>query len=84
MLHGRARTAAIAATITLALLIGFSRLTLGVHYVSDVLGGYILGAAWLIGSVAAFETWRADRGRRTTAPLAEGVEPEEAKELVAT
>ena len=49
------------------------------HFVSDVLGGYVLGAAWLIGSVAAFEIWREERGKRTTAPLAEGVEPEEAK-----
>lgn len=27
--------------------IGFSRLYLGAHYLSDVLGGYILGAFWL-------------------------------------
>ena len=35
------------------LAIGFSRLSLGVHFISDVLGGYVLGAAWLAGSVAA-------------------------------
>lgn len=28
-------------------LIGFSRLYLGVHYLSDVLGGYLAGGAWL-------------------------------------
>ncbi len=82
MLHGRARTAAIAATATLILAIGFSRLTLGVHFVSDVLGGYALGAAWLIASVAAFEIWREERGRRPTRPLEEGVEPEEARDLI--
>jgi undecaprenyl-diphosphatase len=63
--------------------IGFSRLALGVHFVSDVLGGYVLGAAWLIGSVAAFEIWREDRGRRPTHPLTEGVEPEETKAAAA-
>lgn len=69
---------AIGATVLLVLAIGFSRLALGVHFVSDVLGGYVLGAAWLIGSVAAFEIWREERGRRHTDPLAEGIEPEEA------
>ena len=52
----------------LILLIGFSRLSLGVHFVRDVLGGYALGAAWLAASVAAFEIWREERGRRPTRP----------------
>jgi membrane-associated phospholipid phosphatase len=84
LVEGRRRTAAVAATISVILLIGVSRLTLGVHYVSDVLGGYVLGAAWLTASVAAFEIWREDRGRRPTHPLEEGVEPEEANDLVET
>ena len=33
------------------LLIGFSRLYLGVHYLSDVLAGYLVGFAWLFLSV---------------------------------
>jgi len=32
----------------LILLIGFSRIYLGVHYASDVLGGYLLSMIWLI------------------------------------
>ena len=78
------RRAATAFVVVLVLAIGVSRLVLGVHFITDIVGGYVLGAAWLIGSVAAFETWRADRGRRTTEPLVEGVEPEETEELVAT
>jgi undecaprenyl-diphosphatase len=31
----------------LILLIGFSRIYLGVHYTSDVLGGFCLGIAWI-------------------------------------
>jgi undecaprenyl-diphosphatase len=77
--HRRILAVAIGALI---LGVGLSRLALGVHYVSDVVGGYILGAAWLVASVAAFEIWREDRGRRTTEPLEEGVEPEEGRELV--
>jgi undecaprenyl-diphosphatase len=77
------RRLVIAAAALLVLAIGFSRLALGVHFVSDVVGGYVLGAAWLCASVAAFEIWRVDRGRRRTKPLEEGVEPEEARDLVA-
>ena len=81
LLPDRWRRPAIGATIALILLIGGSRMFLGVHYLSDVLGGYVLGAAWLMSSIAAFEIWREDRGKRRTKPLEEGVEPEEAKEL---
>jgi undecaprenyl-diphosphatase len=43
----RRRVALVAATVCLIALVGFSRLYLGVHYLSDVLGGFALGAAWL-------------------------------------
>ena len=69
------RPLVIAAGVVVAA-VGSSRLLLGVHFVSDVIGGYVLGLAWLSGSVAVFETWRVERGRRATAPLEEGVEPE--------
>jgi undecaprenyl-diphosphatase len=65
----------------LVLAIGASRLLLGVHFLSDVVGGYLLGLAWLCGATAAFETWRVERGRRPSHPLVEGVEPEEAPAL---
>jgi undecaprenyl-diphosphatase len=45
----RIRIAAAIVVAALVLAIGFSRLYLGVHYFSDVLGGYLLGAGcvWL-------------------------------------
>lgn len=81
LLSPRVRRLATGFVVVLVLAIGGSRLVLGVHFITDVLGGYVLGGAWLIGSVAVFETWRAERGRRRTEPLVEGVEPEETKEL---
>ena len=54
--------------------VGFSRLGLGVHYLSDVLGGYVLGAAWLTATTAAFSAWRRDLGRGAR-PATAGLEP---------
>jgi len=39
------------AGILIILLIGFSRLYLGVHYLSDVISGYIIGALWLTAAI---------------------------------
>jgi membrane-associated phospholipid phosphatase len=41
------RRAAMALLAGLVLLIGFSRIYLGVHFMSDVIGGYAAGAVWL-------------------------------------
>ena len=76
MLQRRHRTAAVMGVVVLVLAVGTSRLLLGVHFLSDVLGGFVLGLAWLAGSIALFETWRAEEGRPRTNPVAEGVEPE--------
>jgi undecaprenyl-diphosphatase len=70
------RRVALAVTIALILAIGCSRLLLGLHFLSDVIGGYLLGLAWLAASTAAFEVWRTERGEPATEPLTEGVEPE--------
>jgi undecaprenyl-diphosphatase len=75
-LSPRRRRVALAVTIALVLAIGCSRLLLGVHFLSDVIGGYVLGLAWLAASTAAFEVWRTERGKPATEPLTEGVDPE--------
>lgn len=42
--------------IAVAAVMGFSRIYLGVHYVSDVLAGWLLGAAWA-GAVMVVGSW---------------------------
>lgn len=44
--HRRREAVAVAVLVVAA--VGFSRLALGVHYLSDVLGGWLLGTAWLL------------------------------------
>ena len=77
----RLRPWLIAAAAVLVAAICFSRLALGVHFITDVVGGVVLGLAWLAASTAAFSTWRVDRGRRPV-KVVEGLEPEAAPDLV--
>jgi membrane-associated phospholipid phosphatase len=81
VLHGAWRTVAWVAAVLVSLMSGVCRVLLGVHYVSDVLAGWVLGAAIVLGTAAAFETWRRDEGRRPVHPVREGAEPEAAPEI---
>jgi membrane-associated phospholipid phosphatase len=76
----RLRGTAIGLYVALVCAIAFSRLALGVHYVTDVIGGILLGAAWLVASAAAFSIWRTERGRQPVQPK-RGLEPEAKKDL---
>lgn len=71
----RYRPVVLGGAILLVLAIGFTRLALGVHFISDVLGGFVLGLAWLAASTAAFSIWRVERGRPPV-DISEGLEPE--------
>jgi membrane protein DedA with SNARE-associated domain/membrane-associated phospholipid phosphatase len=52
------RVAPIACAVGLALLIGLSRMYLGVHYFSDVIGGYAAGVVWLATCISGLEVLR--------------------------
>lgn len=53
-----------ALAIVVILLIGWSRLYLGVHYPSDVLAGFVMGAAWAVICGLGIEAVRYFRSRR--------------------
>ncbi|MCZ2807102.1 phosphatase PAP2 family protein [Modestobacter sp. VKM Ac-2983] len=65
----RVRPWLIAGFALLVFVIGFTRLALGVHFVSDVLAGWALGAAWLAITTAAFRGWQHDRHEYSDEPL---------------
>lgn len=74
----RLRIYIIAIAVLLSLVIGLSRLYLGVHYPTDVLAGWCLGAAWA-GLCLAVAAWLQRRG----AAEPPGPEPEIEGEQVA-
>jgi len=82
--RGRWRRVLTAVIVTLIAVIGISRLLLGVHYLSDVLGGWALGVAWLGLTAFAFELSRQVTGEPVTDPLTEGLEPEARADLQPT
>jgi len=74
------RRLAFAVSAVMVLAIGFSRVALAAHYVSDVAAGFVLGLAWLAAMTALFSAWRVQRGRTKVTPR-EGLAPEQAERL---
>jgi undecaprenyl-diphosphatase len=63
-LRGPARWAVVSGGVLLVLLIGFSRLYLGVHYPTDVLAGFLAAPLWVISVGAVYVVWLSIRGLR--------------------
>jgi len=70
-----AKTATLATILTLVVLVGLSRVYLGVHWASDIAGGWSAGTVWLTAAVVAFEMLlrlrQRRRGAAPTSPAAE-------------
>ncbi|WP_344647595.1 phosphatase PAP2 family protein [Cryptosporangium japonicum] len=77
--RGRVPGAGWAAAAVVVVAVCFSRIALGVHYLSDVIGGCLVGLGWVAATTIVFRTWRRETGAAHTHVLTEGVEPERAE-----
>ncbi len=55
------RVAALLASVAVVMLVSFSRMYLGAHYLTDVLGGMAEGVAWLAFCLTGMHTYRGHR-----------------------
>jgi membrane-associated phospholipid phosphatase len=74
----RGRALVFAAAILVVVLVGFSRIALGAHYVTDVLAGMFLGTSWLTVCLLVSRPLR----RAFVEPVIANVLPEPTSELV--
>lgn len=62
-------------TLFLIIAIGFSRIYLGVHYISDVWSGFLVGTMWLIMAISFCEWLGHNKKSVPSRPLGAGVRP---------
>jgi membrane-associated phospholipid phosphatase len=67
LMAARARHLALAAGVALTLVVGLTRMWLGVHFLSDVLGGWSLGVAWSLLTALLFGAFA--EGRAALRPM---------------
>jgi undecaprenyl-diphosphatase len=70
-----AKSAGLAIALTTVVLVGLSRVYLGVHWASDIVGGWSAGTVWLASAIVAFEMLlRLRQRRRGAAPTSPAVD----------
>ena len=72
-LRGPARWAVVLIGTVVVLLIGFSRLYLGVHYPTDVLAGFLAAPLWLVSVGGVYALWLSVRGLRAVEQRRKGL-----------
>ena len=65
----------LAGAVAVGLLVAASRVLLGVHYLSDVVAGLVLGFGWAAVCTYVFALWRREEGRPVD-PYEDGLHPE--------
>jgi undecaprenyl-diphosphatase len=68
LLAHRGRRWAVLIGVALVVLVGLTRMWLGVHFLSDVLGGWSLGVAWTLLTALAFGALPGGRAALSSAP----------------
>lgn len=81
VLHTGARRVVVGCAVLLVAAVGLSRVALGVHYLTDVLAGWLLGSLWLAAITVAFHRWRGEAGLGDAGPLPGDVAPDERDDL---
>ena len=76
----RRRRIAVAAGVAVVVVVGLTRIALGVHFVSDVLAGWLVGIGWLLVTASAFRAWRRSDGLAVPSAV-DGLAPEVAGDL---
>ncbi len=74
--HSRWRWQMLVAGASFVLLVGSSRIYLGVHYPSDILAGWAASMAWVIGLASLFRViWHSHEVRQAAPPATDTVRP---------
>jgi undecaprenyl-diphosphatase len=63
------RVATWVVAVVIVVAVGASRIVLGVHYTSDVIGGFALGAFWVAATATAWGAWHLSAGKSGRAVL---------------
>lgn len=58
----RLRKGSVIVTVLLVVFIGTSRIYLGVHYMTDIIGGYLAGIIWMLIAVSLYNYLESEKG----------------------